>query len=56
MKKASLRCRTVKWVVEEGMREKSIGIWNYWVYGDNSCVDKSQVLDQVIGAIWLFDR
>ena len=37
-------------------KEKSIGIWNYWVYGDNSCVDKSQVLDQVIGVIWLFDR
>ena len=35
-------------------REKSIGIWNYWMYGDNSRIDKSQVLDQVIGAIWLF--
>ena len=37
-------------------REKSIGIWNYWVYGDNSHIDKSQVLDQAIGAIWVFDR
>ena len=51
-----MRCRTVEWVVEEGMREKSIGIWNYWVYGGNSRIDQSQVLDQVIGAIWLFDR
>ena len=52
VKKASLRSRTANWVVEEGMREKSIGIWNYWVYGENSYVDKSQVLDQVIGDIW----
>ena len=37
-------------------REKSIGIWNYWVYGDNSHTVKSQDLDQVIGAIWVFDR
>ena len=29
-------------------KEKSIGIWNYWVYGDNSCIDRSQVLDQAI--------
>ena len=35
-------------------REKSIGSWNYWVYGDNSHIDNSQVLDQVIAAIWLF--
>ena len=35
-------------------REKSIGIWNCWMYGDNSRVDKYQVLDQVIEAIWLF--
>ena len=35
-------------------REKSIGSWNYWVYGDNSCTDKPQALDQVIAAIWLF--
>ena len=55
VKKASLRCRTVEWVVEEGMREKSIGIWNYWVYGGNSRIDQSQVLDQVTGAIWLFE-
>ena len=45
-----MRSRTVKWVVEEGMRER-IGIWSYWVYGDNSQMDKSQVLDQAIGAI-----
>ena len=45
----------MKWVVEEGMRERSIGFRNSWVYGDNSCIDKSQVLDQVIGAIWFFD-
>ena len=55
VKKASLRCRTVEWVVEEGMREKNIGIWNYWVYGDNNHIDKSQVLDQVRGVIWFFD-
>ena len=54
VKKASLRSRTVKWVVEEGMREKNVVILNYWVYGDNSHIDKSQVLSQVIGAIWLF--
>ena len=41
----------MKWVVEDRMREKSIGIWNYWVYGDNRHIDKSQVLDQAIGAI-----
>ena len=56
VKKAFLRSRTVKWVLEEGMKEKSIGIWNYWVYGDNSHSDKSWALDQVIGVIWLFDR
>ena len=55
VKKAFLRSRTVKWVLEEGMKEKSIGIWNYWVYGDNSHSDKSQALDQVIGVIWLSD-
>ena len=37
-------------------REKSIGIWNYCVYGDNSRIGKSQDLDQAIGAIWVFDR
>ena len=41
VKKASLQSRTVKWVVEEGMREKSLGIWNYWVYGNNSRNDVS---------------
>ena len=41
----------MKCIVEEGMRERSIGIWNYWVYEDNSCNDKSQVLDQAIGTI-----
>ena len=47
----------MKWVVEEGLREReSAGIWNYWLYGDYSPTDKSQVLDQVIGAIWLFYR
>ena len=51
VKKASLQSRTVKCIVEEGMRERSIGIWNYWVYEDNSCNDKSQVLDQAIGTI-----
>ena len=55
VKKASLRSITVKWVVKEGMRKRSVGIWNYWLYGDNSHIDKSQVLDQTIGAIWLFD-
>ena len=35
---------------------KSIGIWDYWVNGDNSSADKSQVLNQVVGAIWLFNR
>ena len=54
VKKASLWSRIVKWVVEEGMREKNGVIWNYWVYGDNSHIDKSQVLSQEIGAIWLF--
>ena len=39
----------------ENERKKRIGIWNYWVYGDNSCIAKSQVLDQAMGAIWLFD-
>ena len=29
-----------------GIERESIGIWNYWVCGDNSCIDKSQVLDQ----------
>ena len=55
VKKASLRCRTVEWVVEEGLREKRIGIWNYWAYGDNSCTDGSQVLGQVRRAVWLLD-
>lgn len=55
VKKAYLQSRTVKWVVEDGMREKSVGIWNYCGYGNNCHNDKSQVLDQVIGAIWLFD-
>ena len=27
-------------------RERSLGISNYWVGGDNSFIDKSQVLDQ----------
>ena len=49
VKKASLRSITVKWVVKEGMRKRSVGIWNYWLYGDNSHIDKSQVLDQAIG-------
>ena len=55
VKKAFLMSRTVKWVLEEEMKEKSIGIWNYWVYGGNSHTDKSQVMDQAIGVIWLFE-
>ena len=55
VKKAFLMSRTVKWVLEEEMKEKSIGIWDYWVYGDNSHTDKSQVMDQAIGVIWLFE-
>ena len=54
VKTASMRSSTVKWVVEEVIREKNVVILNYWVYGDNSHIDKSQVLSQVIGAIWLF--
>ena len=52
VKKASLRCRTVTWEWKRE-RERSTGVWNYWVYGDNSCIDESQVLDQVTGAVYL---
>ena len=48
VKKAFLRSRTVKWVLEEGMKEKSIGIWNYWVYGDNSLFHKVQTEEKII--------
>ena len=47
----------MKWVVEEEMRKSEeyrdlelLGVWG------NSYIGKSQVLDQVIGTIWLFDR
>ena len=54
VKKASLRCRTVTCVVEEGMREeyRDLELQDVWV---NSHIDKWQVLDQVMGDIWLFE-
>lgn len=31
--------------------KKGLGIWDYWVKGDNSSMNKSQVLTQVVGVI-----
>ena len=31
--------------------KKSIAVWDYWVNGDDSSIKKSQVLNQVVGAI-----
>ena len=48
VKKASLKSVKGEW--EREYRDLAL-----LVYGDNSHIDKSQVLDQTIGAIWLFD-